>query len=115
MIGLCELTLLNMMTSVIRLLEEERRLAGVFDARRELQEQVEQVQEENGSLKMEYDVLLERQRGAETRLREENVRGGHLLEDMIHWKRQAAARMNSRNERKSRYLNAPHSPVHPGT
>lgn len=103
------------MTSVISLLEEKHRLAGAFDAWRGLQERVEQVQEENGALKTEYDSLLERQRGAETRLREENVRGGQLLEDMIHLKRQAAARMNSRNERRSRYLNAPHSLVHAGT
>ncbi|XP_070762316.1 protein Atg16l2 isoform X2 [Enoplosus armatus] len=85
-----------------RLLEEERRLAGAFDARQELQERVEQVQEENRVLKMEYDALLERQRGAEMRLREEEVRGVHLLENMIHPKQQAAARMNSRNERRSR-------------
>lgn len=52
---------------------------------------------------MTYDDLLERQREAESRLREEKLKEGHLLEDMIHLKRQAAARMNSRNERKSRY------------
>lgn len=85
-----------------RLLEEERRLVGPFDARRELQERVKQLEQENGALKTEYDALLERQREAETRLREEKVRGGHLLEDMIHLKKQAAARMNSRNERRSR-------------
>ncbi|XP_018518397.1 protein Atg16l2 isoform X1 [Lates calcarifer] len=85
-----------------RLAEEECRLAGAFDSHRELQERVERVQGENGALKTEYDALLERQRGAETRLREEKVRGGHLVEDMIHLKQQAAARMNSRNERRSR-------------
>ncbi|XP_022594305.1 autophagy-related protein 16-2-like isoform X1 [Seriola dumerili] len=85
-----------------RLVEEECRFTGVFDGCQELQEQVKQVQEENRALKREYDTLLERQRGAETRLREEKVREGHLLEDMIHLKQQAAARMNSRNERKSR-------------
>ncbi|XP_059187982.1 protein Atg16l2 isoform X2 [Centropristis striata] len=85
-----------------RLAEEEHRLAGALDARQELQERVEQVQEENGALKTEYDSLLERQRAAEMRLREEKVREEHLLEDMIHLKQQAAARMNSRNERKSR-------------
>ncbi|XP_071352650.1 protein Atg16l2 isoform X1 [Trachinotus anak] len=85
-----------------RLVEEKCRLKGAFDARQELQEQVEQVQEENRALKREYDALLERQRGAETRLREEKVREGHLLEDMIHLKQQAAARMNSHNERRSR-------------
>ncbi|XP_060929812.1 protein Atg16l2 isoform X2 [Limanda limanda] len=84
------------------LLAERRRLAGAFDVRQELQGRAVQVQEENGALKMEYDFLLERQRGAESRLREEKVREGHLLEDMIHLKQQAAARMNSRNQRRSR-------------
>lgn len=106
-----------------RLLEDERRLAGAFDARQELREQVAQVREKNGALKTEYDAMLEQQRGAESRLREEKVRGGRLLDDMINKKQQAAARMNSRNERKSRYLHscplrhlsAPYTPVHSGT
>ncbi|XP_060903348.1 protein Atg16l2 isoform X1 [Labrus mixtus] len=85
-----------------RLLEDERRRAAALDARRALQERVAQVREENGALKMEYDTLLEGQRRAESKLREEKVRGGHLLEDMIHLKQQAAARMNTRNERRSR-------------
>ncbi|XP_030008251.1 ATG16 autophagy related 16-like 2 isoform X2 [Sphaeramia orbicularis] len=85
-----------------RLAEQQQRVAGAFGARQVLQDRVEQVQEENGVLKMKYDLLLEQQKGAEQNLREENVRGGHLLEDMIHLKQQAAARMNSRNERKSR-------------
>ena len=70
---------------------------------------MEQVQEENRSLKLEYDALLGRQRVAEARLREEKVQGVHLLEDMIHRKRQAAAHMNNRNERRSRYHNAQHT------
>ncbi|XP_041653945.1 protein Atg16l2-like isoform X2 [Cheilinus undulatus] len=85
-----------------RLSEDEQRCAGAFDARQSLQERVDQVQEQNGALKMEYDSLLERQRQAEAKLREEKVRGGNLLEDMIHLKQQAAARMNNRNERRSR-------------
>ncbi|XP_026228027.1 autophagy-related protein 16-2 isoform X2 [Anabas testudineus] len=85
-----------------RLVEEQCRLVGVFGVRQELQQQVEQVQKKNRVLKMEYDALLERQRGAETRLREAEDKGGHLLEDMIHLKQQAADRMNSLNERKSR-------------
>lgn len=92
---------------MVRLVEEECRLAGAFGACKDLQERVEQVHKENGALKTEYDALLERQRGAETRLREAEDRGGHLLEDMIHLKQQAADRMNSLNERRSRYLNAP--------
>ncbi|XP_054868525.1 protein Atg16l2 isoform X2 [Amphiprion ocellaris] len=85
-----------------RLQEDKRRREGALDEQRALQEQVEWVQQQNGALKTDYDGLLERQRGAESRLREEKVRGGHLLEDMIHLKQQAAARMNSRNERRSR-------------
>ncbi|XP_008286252.1 autophagy-related protein 16-1 [Stegastes partitus] len=85
-----------------RLQEDERWRAGALDQRRALQERAEQVQQQNGELKTKYDALLERQRGAESRLREEKVREGHLLEDMIHLKQQAAARMNSRNERRSR-------------
>ncbi|XP_065816621.1 protein Atg16l2-like isoform X2 [Labrus bergylta] len=85
-----------------RLLEDERRWAAAFDARRALQERVALVREENGALKMEYDALLEGQRRAESKLREEKVIEGHLLEDMIHLKQQAAARMNTRNERRSR-------------
>ncbi|XP_040901578.1 protein Atg16l2 isoform X2 [Toxotes jaculatrix] len=86
----------------VRLEEERRRLVDASETHQELQERVKQVQEENGALKMEYDALLERQRAAEARLREENIRGHHLLEEMIHLKQQAAARMNSRNERRSR-------------
>ncbi|XP_053176666.1 protein Atg16l2 [Scomber japonicus] len=85
-----------------RLGEEERRLAGAFDAHQELQGRVERLQEENRVMKVEYDALLERQRRAETSLRDEKLREGHLLEDVIHLKQQAAARMNSRNERRSR-------------
>lgn len=85
-----------------RLQEDERRWEGALGERRALQERVESVRQQNGALKTEYDLLLERQRGAESKLREEKVRGGHLLEDMIHLKQQAAARMNSRNERRSR-------------
>nr|XP_020442164.1 autophagy-related protein 16-2-like isoform X2 [Monopterus albus] len=85
-----------------RLVEEECQLAAASHAHQELQERVEQVQAENTALKLEYDNLLEQQRRAETRLRDENDRGLHLVEDMIHPKLQTAARMNSRNERRSR-------------
>ncbi|XP_067364341.1 protein Atg16l2-like isoform X4 [Channa argus] len=85
-----------------RLMEEECRLTGAFYARQEVREQVEQVKKKNGALKLEYDTLLEKQRVAETRLREAEDKGGHLLEDMIHLKQQAADRMNNLNERRSR-------------
>lgn len=85
-----------------RLLQDQQQLLGALDARRVLQERVEQVRVKNGALKMEYDAMLELQREAESGLREEKIRGGHLLDDIIYLKKQAAARMNSRNERKSR-------------
>ncbi|XP_030599749.1 ATG16 autophagy related 16-like 2 isoform X2 [Archocentrus centrarchus] len=95
-----------------RLLEEQRRLSGASDTRLELRARVELVQMQNATLKEKYDNLLKEQRVAETKLREEKVRGEHLLADMMKWKKQAAARMNSRNERRSRFLSAPHTPVH---
>ncbi|XP_068561219.1 protein Atg16l2 isoform X2 [Cebidichthys violaceus] len=85
-----------------RLTEDGSRLEGALDAHRALQRRVEAVQEENGALKRKYDELLELQRREETKLREETVRGEHLLEDLIHLKTQAAAHMNSRNQRRSR-------------
>ncbi|XP_016887788.1 ATG16 autophagy related 16-like 2 isoform X2 [Cynoglossus semilaevis] len=86
----------------VRLQEEQQQLSCSSDTHQLLQKQVNQGQQENRLLEMTYDDLLERQREAESRLREEKLKEGHLLEDMIHLKRQAAARMNSRNERKSR-------------
>lgn len=82
------------------------------DAHQELQAQVEQVQGQNTVLKVEYDTLLEQQRAAEAKLRQETVRGEELLAKVMKRKNQAAARMNSHNERRSRYLNAPLTPVH---
>ncbi|XP_068615640.1 protein Atg16l2-like isoform X2 [Brachionichthys hirsutus] len=85
-----------------RLSEEKRRWAGVLEVRRELQVRVEQVQEDNRAVKVQYDALLQRQGGVEARHRAGKVREGHLLEDVIQLKRQAAAHMNNRNERRSR-------------
>ncbi|KAK5606630.1 hypothetical protein CRENBAI_017899 [Crenichthys baileyi] len=85
-----------------RLQEEECRLAGVSDAKRALKEQVEQVEEKNKTLKTKYDALLQRQREAESKLREEKEKEERTLEDMMHQKKQAAARLNHRNERRSR-------------
>lgn len=79
-------------------------MAGALDVNQKLQVRVEQVQQENRTLKMKYDALLEKQRRAEMRLWEEKVREGHLLKDMIHPKQRAAAHMNSHNERRSRYM-----------
>ncbi|XP_030599752.1 ATG16 autophagy related 16-like 2 isoform X5 [Archocentrus centrarchus] len=94
-----------------RLLEEQRRLSGASDTRLELRARVELVQMQNATLKEKYDNLLKEQRVAETKLREEKVRGEHLLADMMKWKKQAAARMNSRNERRSRAREAHLAPV----
>ncbi|KAM6931553.1 ATG16 autophagy related 16-like 2 isoform 2-T2 [Lycodopsis pacificus] len=85
-----------------RLVEDGSRLEGALDAGRALQRRVETVQEENGTLKRKYDELLERRRREEMKLREETVRGEGLLEDLIHLKTQAAAHMNSHNQRRSR-------------
>ncbi|MEQ2160961.1 hypothetical protein GOODEAATRI_004819 [Goodea atripinnis] len=85
-----------------RLQEEECRLAGASDAKRALKEQVEQVEEKNKTLKTKYDALLQRQREAESKLREEKEKEERMLEDMMHQKKQAAARLNHRNERRSR-------------
>ncbi|XP_061828415.1 autophagy-related protein 16-1 isoform X2 [Nerophis lumbriciformis] len=84
-----------------RLLQEERRLKDTLDVRYQLRTRVERVEEDNRLLKKKYDGLMEQQRWAESQLREEKVRGSRLLEDMIHPKQQAAARMNTRNERRS--------------
>ncbi|XP_061733830.1 protein Atg16l2 [Nerophis ophidion] len=84
-----------------RLLQEERWLKDTLDVSYQLRTRVERVEEENRLLKKKYDGLMEQQRWAESQLREEKVRGSRLLEDMIHPKQQAAARMNTRNERRS--------------
>ncbi|XP_019722853.1 ATG16 autophagy related 16-like 2 isoform X2 [Hippocampus comes] len=85
-----------------RLLQDERRLAGARDLRLQLRLRAERLGERNGRLKAEYDALMERQGRAERRLREEKLRGSGLLEDVMALKRQAAARLNQRNHRRSR-------------
>lgn len=90
----------------IRLLRDERRLAGAGDLRRQLRLRAERLGQQNGRLKAEYDALMERQRRAERRLREEKLRGSRLLEDVVALKRQAAARLNQRNDRRCRCASA---------
>ncbi|KAL7848943.1 hypothetical protein SRHO_G00205660 [Serrasalmus rhombeus] len=63
---------------------------------------VAEVQERNQLLKNKYDSLLECCQHTEAAYRKEKLYGSELLEDMIRWKQQAAARMNSRNERRVR-------------
>uniref|UniRef100_A0A1A7XYG8 Autophagy related 16-like 2 n=1 Tax=Iconisemion striatum TaxID=60296 RepID=A0A1A7XYG8_9TELE len=81
---------------------EKSRLGGASDVRQMLQKQVDHFNLENRKLKEDYDTLLERQRWAESKLREEKVQEEEMLEKMLHLKNQAAARMNNRNERRSR-------------
>ncbi|XP_077398218.1 ATG16 autophagy related 16-like 2 [Festucalex cinctus] len=85
-----------------RLLQDERGVAGARDLQQQLRLGVERLEEENGLLKSKYDALMERQRRAERRLREEKLRGSVLLEDVITLKREAAARLNKRNDTRSR-------------
>ncbi|XP_051934107.1 protein Atg16l2-like isoform X2 [Hippocampus zosterae] len=85
-----------------RLLQDERRLAGARDLRRQLRLRAERLAERNGRLKADYDALMERQRRAERRLRDEKLRGSGLLEDVLALKRQAAARLNQRNHARCR-------------
>uniref|UniRef100_A0A1A8EKB8 Autophagy related 16-like 2 n=1 Tax=Nothobranchius korthausae TaxID=1143690 RepID=A0A1A8EKB8_9TELE len=81
---------------------ETRRLGGVSDACQTLQKQVDHFNLENRKLKEDYDSLLERQRWAESKLREQKVQEEEMLEKMLQLKNQAAARMNNQNERRSR-------------
>ncbi|XP_007573801.1 PREDICTED: autophagy-related protein 16-2 isoform X2 [Poecilia mexicana] len=85
-----------------RLQKEGGRLAEASEAKRALGDEVEQVRQKNKTLKAAYDALLQRQREAESKLREEKEKEERVLEDMMHQKKQAAARMNHRNERRSR-------------
>ncbi|XP_048837764.1 protein Atg16l2-like isoform X2 [Brienomyrus brachyistius] len=68
----------------------------------ELQAQVVEVQDGNSRLKQEYDALLRQHHAMDEKYREEKMRGTELLEDMIRQKQLAAARMNSRNEKRVR-------------
>ncbi|XP_028319901.1 ATG16 autophagy related 16-like 2 isoform X3 [Gouania willdenowi] len=61
-----------------RLEEKELLLQGALDARRALQERVEQLQEENEELKKKYDALLQCQRSAELQMRAEKERKAEL-------------------------------------
>nr|XP_061811892.1 protein Atg16l2-like [Nerophis lumbriciformis] len=85
-----------------RLPREERRRAEARDVRRQLQLGAERLARENQLTKGRYDALMERRRLAERFLREEELRGCGLLDDLVSFKRQAAARLNRRNDRRAR-------------
>ncbi|XP_023663002.1 protein Atg16l2-like isoform X2 [Paramormyrops kingsleyae] len=67
-----------------------------------LQAEVVEVRDGNSRLKQEYDALLRQHHTMDEKYREEKMRGTELLEDMIRQKQLAAARMNSRNEKRVR-------------
>ncbi|XP_024132663.1 protein Atg16l2 isoform X2 [Oryzias melastigma] len=85
-----------------RLEDGRLQLDASRDARQDLQVRLEQVRQDMGTLKVEYDTLLQRQREAESRLREEKMREEHLLETIMLQKNQDADRMNRRNDRSCR-------------
>ncbi|KAK1786049.1 hypothetical protein P4O66_017785, partial [Electrophorus voltai] len=88
--------------SDIRLYESQNDLSAVQLEYGKLQASVAEVEERNRLLKSKYDALLERHQHTERAYRKEELSGSELLEDMIHWKQQAAERMNDRNERRVR-------------
>ncbi|XP_026861562.2 autophagy-related protein 16-2 [Electrophorus electricus] len=85
-----------------RLYESQNDLSAVQLEYGKLQASVAEVEERNRLLKSKYDALLERHQHTERAYRKEELSGSELLEDMIHWKQQAAERMNDRNERRVR-------------
>ncbi|KAM4627927.1 ATG16 autophagy related 16-like 2 isoform 1-T1 [Polymixia lowei] len=89
-----------------RMTQVQRMLAGAKAEQQNLQARVAQVQEGNLALKRDYDCLLARHHVMEQTFRGEKDRGCELLEELIHQKEQAAVRMNSRNERRSRVREA---------
>ncbi|KAJ8280307.1 hypothetical protein GJAV_G00053010 [Gymnothorax javanicus] len=85
-----------------RICEVKRRLEAVETEFLGLHAQVREVQEGNISLKREYDSLLEKHHRMDETFRMERMRGTELLEEMIQGKQLAAAKMNSRNEKRVR-------------
>ncbi|CAL8332361.1 unnamed protein product [Boreogadus saida] len=85
-----------------RLAGAQRGASGAQAEGRALQAGAAGVQAANAALKREYDALLLRHAAADARVRAESQRGAELLEDVIRHKQQAAACLNSANERRSR-------------
>ncbi|XP_053502272.1 protein Atg16l2 isoform X2 [Ictalurus furcatus] len=67
-----------------------------------LNSDVKKMTDSNLLLKSKYDTLRERYQHLDEVYRNEKLHGSDILEDMIHFKEQAAARMNHRNERRLR-------------
>ncbi|XP_059930689.1 protein Atg16l2-like isoform X4 [Gadus macrocephalus] len=85
-----------------RLAGAQRGASGAQAEEQALQARAAVVQAANAGLKREYDALLLLHAAADARVRAETQRGAELLEDVIRHKQQAAARLNSANERRSR-------------
>ncbi|KAJ3590688.1 hypothetical protein NHX12_008637 [Muraenolepis orangiensis] len=85
-----------------RLSEVQRSVSRAGGEKQDLQDQVSRVQEANAHLKQEYDVRLECHTDAERRLRQEKQRGSELLGELISSKQEAAKRLNTHNDKKSR-------------
>lgn len=68
-----------------------------------LKSDVKKMTDSNLLLKSKYDTLHESYQHLDEVYRKEKLHGSDILEDMIHLKEQAAARMNHRNERRLRW------------
>ncbi|XP_060744057.1 protein Atg16l2 [Tachysurus vachellii] len=84
------------------LLETHNSLMAVELEKGGLQSDVKKMTDSNLLLKSKYDTLHERYQHLDEVYRKEKLHGSDILEDMIHLKEQAAARMNHRNERRLR-------------
>ncbi|XP_060800079.1 protein Atg16l2 isoform X2 [Neoarius graeffei] len=85
-----------------RLYDTQNRLMAVELEKGRLKSDVKMMTDSNLLLKSEYDTLRERCQHLDEVYRKEKLHGSDVLEDMIHLKEQAAARMNHRNERRLR-------------
>lgn len=86
----------------IRLHDTQNSLMAVELEKGRLNSDVKKMNDSNLLLKSKYDTLHERCQHLDEVYRTEKLHGSRVLEDMIHLKEQAAARMNHRNERRLR-------------
>ncbi|MCI4385922.1 hypothetical protein PGIGA_G00056280 [Pangasianodon gigas] len=85
-----------------RLHDTQNSLMAVELEKARLRSDVKKMTDSNLLLKTKYDTLHERYQHLDEDYRKEKLHGSDVLEDMIHLKEQAAARMNHRNERRLR-------------
>lgn len=86
----------------IRLLDTQNSLMAVELEKDRLQSDVKKMTDNNFLLKSNYDTMHESYQHLDKVYRKEKLHGSDVLEDMIHLKEQAAARMNHRNEKRLR-------------